>query len=121
MEWRRTLKKNNDMTISESLKAINLYPINKLTLDNIAEECELCGSDPASAEVRASKAYKRAQAKVYRYLATAPAVTESGAQYSFTDAERDRFNRIADDLMEEAGIEDDPGANGEVGYIGEDW
>ena len=108
------------MKIADSLRAINLYPINPLTVENIAEECGLNAREEITASVRASNSYKRAKAKVYQYLAEAPQVTEAGATYNFTDAEREAFRRKAQTLLDEAGAED-ADAGIEVGYLGEDW
>lgn len=107
------------MTISESLRAISLYPINPLTAENIADECGLYGDDTISPEVRNTKAYKKAKAKVYLYLAEAPAVSQAGATYSFTDAEREAFRRKAAQLLEEI---DEASEGGIVcGYLSEDF
>lgn len=108
------------MTIADSLKAISLYPINPLTCQNIAEECGLYAADDATADVRASIPYKRAKAKVYMYLAEAPNVSEAGANYSFTDAEREASKKKAQALLDEAGAEDESAVDA-VGWIGEDF
>lgn len=107
------------MTIFDTLRALSLYPINPLTVQNIAEECGLSADDDASAEVRASDAYKKAQAHVYMYLAEAPNVTEAGASYSFTDAERDAFRRKAATLLDAIG--ETLGGDLECGWIAEDF
>lgn len=107
------------MKIADSLRAINLYPINPLTVANIAEECGLTACDEITASVRASISYKRAKAKVYQYLAEAPNVSEAGANYSFTDAEREAFRRNAQRLLDEIGEEEED-LIGDVGWIGED-
>lgn len=108
------------MNIADSLRAITLYPINPLTTENIAEECGLAASDAVTAAVRSSKPYKRAKAKVYMYLAEAPNVSEAGASYSFTDAERDLFRKMAQALLDEVGEEDESTVDS-VGWIGEDF
>lgn len=107
------------MTIADSLRAISLYPINPLTVENIAEECGLDANAPADAVVRTSIPYRRARAKVYQYLAEAPNVSEAGANYSFSDAERENFKRKAQSILDEVG--DSESAVDVVGYIGEDF
>jgi len=107
------------MLISEALRAISLYPMNPLTIANIAEECGLVPSETLDAETRSSSAFKKAQAKVYQYLAESPSVSQAGATYNFTEADRDAFRRKAGVLLEEAGVDSEQGF--EVGYFGEDF
>lgn len=107
------------MTIAESLKSISLYPITRVTLDNICDECGLDAYDEISVEVRNSSAYKKAKAQIYMYLADAPSVSEGNMHFSFTQEDRQRFANKAAALAEEIGEEMDTTID--VGWIGEDW
>lgn len=107
------------LTIAQSLQAISLYPINPLTIQNIVEDCGLNMADEATAEKRASTSYRRAKARVYLYLAQAPAVTEAGSTYSFTDEERKQFRNAAADLL--AGESENNADTLTVGYVGENF
>lgn len=103
------------MLISDTLRAISLYPINPLTVQNIMSECDLLDED-INNNIRKSSGYRRAVAKVYQYLADAPNVSEAGANYSFSQSERDNMRRKADEILAEIGDK-----KGDYGYIGEDF
>ena len=107
------------LSISDSLRAISLYPTNPLTLQNICEECGLDGKGDATQDVRQSSDYKRAKAKVYQYLAAAPQVSEAGASFNFTSEERKRFSRLASDLLDEIGEGD--AQRHAVGFVREEY
>lgn len=106
------------MTINESLFTLSTYPINPLTIANIVEGLGLDGNESATLAVRNTSAYKRAQAKVYLFLADAPNVTEAGASYSFTEEQRKAFRVKAGDILGKLGEDDE---TLQCGYIGEDF
>lgn len=108
------------MNTIEALRTISLYPINPATAERIAMECGLDPQTTVTKEVLQSGPYKKATAKVYQYLAEAPAVNEGGATYSFTDKERDAFRKKASDLLDEVGEETEDGNVIEVGWIDEE-
>jgi len=108
------------MKVIEALRAISLYPINPRTAELIAAESGLNAQEEATESILRGKAYKKAKAKVYQYLAEAPAVNEGGATYSFTDEERKAFRAKANALLEEAEAEEDDGTTIEVGWIGDE-
>lgn len=103
------------MNILESLKSLSGYPIPRLSLENIAEECGLSASDDATADVRATKPFKRAKARVYILLSEAPDVSQGGITYSFSDEDKKRFRTQAQDLLGEIGddMSDNYGWQGE--------
>jgi hypothetical protein len=72
----------------------------------------------ATTEVRKSKNFKRAQAKVYEFLADAPNVSQGGISFGFTDDERRRFRLKAGNLLDEVGDNNNSGI--EYGYMGGD-
>lgn len=110
------------MTVIEALRAISLYPINPATAQLISAESGINPEAELTAEVLKSKPYKKAKAKVYQYLAVAPAVNEGGATYSFTDEERKAFRTKAKDLLSSIGddAEEEDGTAIDVGWIDEE-
>lgn len=105
------------MTILQSLKSLNAYPIPSMSVADICDGCGLRADMNASVEVRSSSEYIKAKALVYLWLAEAPNVTQGGISYTISDTERQRFRLKADHLLNEAGINDE----GEgFGYIGSD-
>lgn len=108
------------MRVIDALRHINLYPINPGTAELIATECGMESDADFTSEIARSNAFKKAKAKVYLYLSEAPAVTEAGATYSFTDEERDDFRKKANALLEE--IDDEEADETlDCGWIGEDF
>lgn len=106
------------LTVIDALKAVNLYPLPTPTAIAIALESGLDYQQQATQEVISSKAYKHAKAKVLQWLAGAPNVTEAGATYSFTDAERADFRKQATLLLADANADN---LTQPVGYVGEDF
>lgn len=108
------------MTILQSLGSLNPYPIPAAALNAIAAGTGLDATAELSPENRESPAMKRAEGKVYLYLAGAPNVSQNGISFSFSAEERKMFRRIARSLFKEAGT--DAGACGvSFGYKGENF
>jgi hypothetical protein len=105
------------MTILQSLKSLSSYPIPTATLQDAAEGLGFEIDAEATTDVRKSKSFKQAQAKVYEFLADAPNVSQGGISFSFTDDERKCFRLRADNLLEEAGNISNSGIK--YGYMGE--
>ncbi len=109
------------MTTIQSLRSINAYPFPPATLSDIAGGCGLQVDAELDAEARTTAEFKRAKARVYIYLITAPNVSQNGISFSFTSEDRKCFKKMAKDLLAEIG--DDPAAFGlgvKYGYMGED-
>lgn len=106
------------MTIAESLTTYNPYPISVGRREMICIECGLTSEQEVTEEAIKSAPYKRAVAKVYKYLASAPNVIENGISFNFSDADRKRFLSLASALLDEIGDNSSKG-NG-YGYVGED-
>lgn len=107
------------MTILESLKSLSGYPIPRISLVNITEEVGLSADSSINTEIRQSKPYKRAKAKVYTLLSEAPDVSQGGINYSFSDEDKNRFRTQAQALLDEVG--DDTSLMGDnYGWQGED-
>lgn len=107
------------MTILESLKSLNGYPIPRLSLLNIAEECGLSADGEITADTRADNSYKRAKAQVYILLSEAPDVSQGGIIYQFSDEDKRRFRMQAEALLEEIG-DDTSALSDDYGWQGED-
>lgn len=108
------------MTIQQSLKSLTSYPIPSATLQDIAEGCGLQPDAKITPEMRNSKEMKRAKARAYAYLVTAPNISQNGVSFSFTTEERKQFKKLAVGLLKEIG--DDTSSIGtKYGYVGEDF
>lgn len=107
------------MTTLQSLKSITAYPIPTATLQDIAEGCGLQVDADLTTEVRTTAEYKRAKARVYIYLITAPNISQNGISFSFTSEERKCFKKAAKDLLTEIG-DSTAGLGVSYGYKGED-
>lgn len=109
------------MNVIQSLKSLTAYPIPSATVQGIAEECGLQPDAALEAAARNSAEFKRAKARVYIYLLSAPNVSQNGVSFSFTSDERKHFKAAARKLLAEIG--DDItglGLGVSYGYKGED-
>lgn len=109
------------MTISQYIKSQLLYPINPTTAEGILIAAGADGEEPLTKENANSPEVKRALAKCYIYFAESPQVSEAGATYNFTDAQREQFRRKANKLLEEIGEGEDENTGIQCGYMGEDF
>ena len=91
------------MTILESLRGINAYPIPCGAIASVAESRQLPLDDRATGDVLAGAAYNLARADIFLWLSTAPDVSQGGQSYSFTDEQRASFRSIAYSLYREWG------------------
>lgn len=92
-----------------------------MTLLDIIEGCGLQADAELDPETRTKAEFKRAKARVYIYLMTAPNISQNGVSFSFTSEDRKCFKKTAKDLLTEIG--DDLAAFGlgvKYGYKGED-
>lgn len=104
------------VTILQSLKSINAYPIPMCTIQDIAESRGLTLESDASMEVRAQPGFRLAKADLLLWLSKAPNVSQAGISYNFTDNDRLNFRRQASAIYQDCG-ETLPGAS--YGYKGE--
>lgn len=107
------------MTILNSLKSLNGYPIPQLSLENIIEEVGLSATQERTPAVRDGAPFKRAKARVYLLLAEAPDVSQGGISYSFSDEDKKHFRSLAQSLLEEVG-DDASMFSDDYGWMGED-
>lgn len=91
------------MTVLDSLRSINGYPLSLLSLELAARSRDLDPGAEATKEVLGSKGYRLAKADVLMMLADAPDVTQEGISYSFTDEQRDSFRMSASIIYNESG------------------
>lgn len=107
------------MNVLQSLKSLSGYPIPLATIQDVADEVGISVDAEATGEIRGSKEFKRAKARVYLYLSKAPNVSQGGISYNFSDEDRRRFRQEAESILDEIGDNAD-GLGVTYGYKGED-
>lgn len=89
------------MTISESLRLINIYPIPEKVVENICDGRFLTPNDETTSGIRVSKEYKLATADIYKWLAFAPNLSENGISFSISDSDKKRYLQEAEKIYDE--------------------
>ena len=89
------------MTILESLRSLSGYPIPIITIEDITDSVGLYAGNEITPELRNSTEFKRAQAKVYMWLSSAPNVSQNGISYNFSEDERKHFKALAESTYTE--------------------
>ena len=107
------------MTVIDSLKGINAYPIPLRTLSEIEERRNLCLTQEATKDILESKDYNLAVADVLLWLSYAPNISQGGQNYSFTDEQRVQLRNRAKKLFNEFGDELGRTINMVYGYKGD--
>lgn len=107
------------MNILQSLKAISLYPIPAVVMENYLDEVGLTSTNEITSTIRKGVEYRTVVANLYRWLALAPNVTEGDVNYTLTDAQRADLQAKADEITASIEAEDDLYSYGR-GYMGED-
>lgn len=108
------------MKVSRVLMSLTNYPIPMPIIENIMDGEGLDIDTEIDKSVRQSAAFKRCQAKIYFFLASAPNVSQGGISYSFSQSEREYFTRAANHILNNLNDTQDT-TEVEVGYIGEDF
>ena len=108
------------MTVSESLRSINSYPIPPYVLTKTAIKNGMSLEDEITSESVISKEYRLMEADVFAFLAGAPDVTQNGVSFSFTDDQRDWFLSMSNSIKADLGVSDASSGQG-YGYMGEDY
>lgn len=108
------------MTVSESLKSINNYPIPPYVLTKSAIKNGMSLEEEVTSEILISREYRLMEADVYAFLAGAPDVTQNGVLFSFSQEQREWFLSMSNGIKTELGIEDSSTGQG-YGYMGEDY
>lgn len=107
------------MNVLQSLKSLSGYPIPLATIQDVADEVGISVDAETTQELRGSKEFLRAKARVYLYLSKAPNVSQGGITYNFSDEDRRRFRQEAESILDEIG-DDANGLGVTYGYKGED-
>lgn len=108
------------MTVLQSLQSLSAYPIPSATLQDIVEGLEIYPEAEVTPEIRNTPVMKRARARTYAFLVTAPNISQNGVSFSFTAEERKQFRKLAVNLLQEIG-DDTSGLKTKYGYVGEDF
>lgn len=106
------------MTVIESLRGVNAYPIPERTIERTVLLRGLDASATITADVLRSHAYRLAEADLQMWLANAPDVSQGGQSYGFTDEQRQQLRNSARAIYREEG-EDDASAKTTYGYKGD--
>ena len=104
------------LTIADALRGINAYPIPDRTLEEIVQKRGIYPELAIDSEVLSSRAYRLCRADLLIWLAGAPAVSQGGQSYSFTDEQRKEMLNAAAKICEECG--DDTQVSVRYGYKG---
>lgn len=83
------------MTTAQGLQALNAYPLPLYVVEQVCIARGLNMQAELSRDALKSSAYILAEADIFRWLATAPNVSQGGQSYNFTDAQRADFKRNA--------------------------
>lgn len=108
------------MTVSESLRSINNYPIPNYVLTKSAIKNGMSLEDEITIESVISKEYRLMEADVYAFLAGAPDITQNGVAFSFSEDQRDWFLSMSNSIKADLGVSDSSSGQG-YGYMGEDY
>lgn len=108
------------MTVSESLKSINNYPIPPYVLTKSAIKNGMSLEEEVTSEILISREYRLMEADVYAFLAGAPDVTQNGITFSFSQDQRDWFLSMSNSIKTDLGVVDSSTGQG-YGYMGEDY
>ena len=106
------------MTLRESIVALSAFPVPMRTVEMFATKRGLTLDEEANSFNLSSPAYKLVEADIYMWIFLSPNVGQGGQSYSFGD--RRQFRRLAMNISERFGSEDDLKgySNGKYGYMG---
>ncbi|MBQ3679814.1 MAG: hypothetical protein IJP79_07260 [Paludibacteraceae bacterium] len=88
-------------TVLDCLKGINAYPVQLRTFTEVAERRGVALDDEATAEVLKGSAFNLCRADILLWLSYAPAISQGGQSYSFTDEQRTQMRNEAQQLYKE--------------------
>lgn len=94
------------VTVLESLKGINAYPIPFRTMAETAVRRGIDLYQEADDDIIASRGYRLSRADLLLWLSFAPAITQGGQSYSFTDEQRQQMRNAAQQIYDELEEED---------------
>jgi hypothetical protein len=105
-------------TVLECLKSINAYPVPLRTLCEVSDRRGLTLTDEATQEILTGKTYNLAMADILMWLSVAPALSQGGQSYSFSDLQRTQLRSRAYSLYNDFGAGNEAGASIRYGYKG---
>ena len=91
------------ITVLESLKALNRYPVPSAFYASAMVARGIEGEAEADAELLSSAAYNLVKADVLIWLSNAPAISQGGQTYDFSDEQRTLMRNEAYTLYKEYG------------------
>ena len=107
------------MTVAESLKSINIYPIPDSAVEKICTDRGLTLTDEYTKTIGESEAFQLATADTYFFLAINPNIVEQAVGISFAADEKKRLKAEADKIYGEF---DDPKFDGGTyGFKGDEY
>ncbi|MDR2834577.1 MAG: hypothetical protein LBV69_00030 [Bacteroidales bacterium] len=89
------------MTILESLKNINTYPIPNAVIEVVAIKRGLDINSEVNSEILNSNAYLLATADIMKWLGNVPKVSQSDVNFSLLEKNQDDLKELADDIYSE--------------------
>lgn len=95
------------MTVLDSLRTINAYPVPQQVVEAMAVGRGLQPDASLSPDLVRSPEYRLAKADLLMWLSGAPDVTQEGISYSFTDEQRGGFRISASAIYAECGDAED--------------
>lgn len=104
-------------TVLDCLQSINTYPIQLRTFTEVAERRGVDLTEEATAELLKGAVFSLCRADILLWLSYAPAVSQGGISYSFTDEQREKMRNEAQKLYDEFS-EDDISVTVKYGYKG---
>lgn len=105
------------VTVRDSLKKINAYPIPDEQLRFVAIRREIDLDITVTPEMAKSDNYRLAQADLMKWVSTAPNISQGGASFDILYSDRERLREMAKTIYEELG-EVEPTGKVKFGYKG---
>lgn len=107
-------------TIRESLQSVTNFPIPAATIEALATKRGLDVQKAVDATVLGSRAYRLAEADIYRWLYLVANMSQGGQSYNFTADDKAHFKAEANRLYRQLGEEDKmlTGTSSRYGYKG---
>ena len=91
------------MSILESLKSINGYPVPFRTINDVAIRRSLSLDDEVTEEVLTSRNYRLAKADIMKWVSFAPNVNQEGVSFDLLYSDRERLRSLANQIYGDLG------------------
>lgn len=99
-------------TIFDSLKSVNGYPFPRTEIEVVAIKRGITLSDEFTSKVAKSDSYRLAQADLWRWVSTAPNISQGDVSFDILYSDRERLREMANAVYNELGE-----AAGETGKV----